>query len=341
MSVYEEKESYAVSRAGGIGGTDAAAILNLSPWKRPIDIYAGKINPGAQAELDKECLLWGNLLEPVVRQQYANKFNVVVTNPLDLGTLFPNSRRWNDSTLVVGDEDWMLGAPDGWIQADREGLEIKTAARKTGEWGGEDTDEIPAHYLIQVAWYMAVLQAPAWNFGTLFSGNKLERYRVLRDGQLETAMVEACSSFWHDNVLKQVEPDIDESESYGRYLARKFSLSTGNVIKNPSIELVEWGFKMKAADDDEKDAKERKQLANNHLRALVGDSQKAIVKGVGTLGWVRPEEKLVTDEKAALAALVPLYDEARAANAVTASEIIAKHTSPRKNDAYFRGWYSK
>ena len=90
--ISEEKESYATSRAGGIGGTDAAAILGLSPWKRPIDIYAGKVNPGAQAELDKELLWWGNALEPIVRGRYQERYGVQVVAPSDLGTIFPKSR---------------------------------------------------------------------------------------------------------------------------------------------------------------------------------------------------------------------------------------------------------
>jgi predicted phage-related endonuclease len=112
MSVYEEKESYAASRSHGLGGTDVAAILGLSPWKRPIDIYAGKVNPGSLPELDKECLRWGNLLEPIVRQEYAARFNVDVVDPPNIRNHFGNYRDWNGNTLVVGKEPWMLGAPE-------------------------------------------------------------------------------------------------------------------------------------------------------------------------------------------------------------------------------------
>jgi len=122
--IYEEKESYAASRAGGIGGTDAAAILGLSPWKKPIDVFVGKGNPAAQPELDKELLWWGSALEPVVRGRYAERFGVEVTAPADLASIFPRSRPWRDSTLIVGREPWMLGAPDGWIPSVKNGLEF-------------------------------------------------------------------------------------------------------------------------------------------------------------------------------------------------------------------------
>lgn len=328
MSIYEERESYAVSRAGGLGGTDAAAILNLSPWKKPIDIYAGKVDPKNQPELDNEMLFWGSALEPVVRGRYGVRYGAQVVEPKDIGLFFSNSRPWNDSTLVIGKEDWMLGAPDGWIAADHEGLEIKCSSRRGDEWGAELSDEVPAHYLIQVAWYMAVLDAPAWNFGVLFSGNKLERFRVRRDMDLERVMVEACRAFWHDNVLKKIEPPIDESASYGRYLARKFSLSTGNIIKNPSLELTEAAMNLKTAQDAVKEAEAAEQLRKNQLAALLADADAALTP-FGKVAWMRPAPRRSTDWKA-------VTEEAN-----VPEDVIAKHTKESPVTPYVRGYWKK
>jgi len=336
MAVYEEKESYAISRAGGIGGTDAAAILGLSPYKRPIDIYAGKIEPDKQPELDKECLYWGSALEPIVRGRYQERFQVQVIDPVDLGTVFAKSRPWNDSTLIEGREPWMLGAPDGWIPSVDSGLEVKCSSRKGQEWGDEGSDEVPAHYLVQVAWYMAVCDAKGWNFAVLFSGNTLAQYRIQRDPQLEKDMIEACRSFWFDNVVKRVEPPIDESESYGRYLARKFSLNSGAIIKNPSPEIVEWTLAMKTADDEAKSAEDRKREANNHLRALLGDAQKAMTP-YGSVGWVRPEKKEVTDWEKAFKTLA----ERTHAPEVLRGMTIDDCSEPKQNEPYLRAWWKK
>ena len=240
MAIYEEKESYAASRAGGIGGTDAAAIIGLSPWKRPIDIYAGKVDPQSVPELDKEPLFWGSALEPIVRERYAIRYGVQVAAPSELAPLFPRTRPWNDSTLIIGPEPWMLGAPDGWICAANAGLEVKCSGRRSEEWGDEGSDVIPAHYMVQAAWYMAVTAAKAWNFAVLFSGNTLQQFRVVRDPDLERDLITAASAFWHDCVLQRKEPPIDESDAYGKYLARKYSLNTGAVIENPSADILNF-----------------------------------------------------------------------------------------------------
>ena len=328
MAVYEEKESYATSRAGGIGGTDAAAILGLSTWKRPIDIYAGKVSPEKQPELDKECLYWGSALEPIVRGRYAERFGVTVTAPQDLAPLFPKSRPWRDSTLVVGVEDWMLGAPDGWIPSANTGLEIKCSSRKSDEWGDEGSEDVPSHYYVQAAWYAAVCDAKGWNFGVLFSGNTLVQYHIKRDLALEKDMIEACKSFWFDNVLKQVEPAIDESESYGRYLARKFSLNTGKILQ-ATPEILKWTAEMKTADDAEKEAAEQKQLANNQLRALLGDAQKCVTP-LGSVAWVRSEEKDVTNWSEVGKKVGPQHPE-----------VVKEFTAPQQRAAYLRAWWKK
>ena len=328
MSLYDDKETYATSRSGGLGGTDVSAILGLSPWKKPIDIYAGKVDPSSQPELEKELLWWGSNLEPIVRGRYAERFGVAVTAPADLAAIFPNSRPWRDSTLIVGPEPWMLGAPDGWIPSAKSGLEIKCSSRKGDDWGPEGSDEVPAHYFAQASWYAAVCDARGWNFGVLFSGNTLAQYRIERDLAFERDMVEVARSFWFDNIVKRVEPPIDQSESYGKYLARKFSLNTGKILQ-PTPDIIHWTMRMKLADDQEKEAGENKQFANNQLRALVGDAQKCVTP-LGTIGWVRPETKDATNWSEVGKKVGPLHPE-----------VVKEFTAPKEITAYLRAWWKK
>lgn len=328
--IYEEKESYAASRSHGLGGTDVAAILGLSPWKAPIDVWQGKINPGGIPELDKECLFWGSALEPIVRERYALRFGVKVLPPSDLDQCFSRCKPWNDTKLILGHEQpWMIAAPDGWMPSHGCGLEIKCSARKSGEWGEDGSAEVPAHYYVQAAWYAAVCDSTGWNFGVLFSGSTLQQFRIERDPDFEKDMIEAARAFWHDYVLKEVEPPIDQTTNYGAYLARKFSLGTEEVITNPSDEILHWTAEMKLADDQEKAACEQKQLANNHLRALIGDAKNAKTP-LGTVGWVRPQKKSVVDVKGFYEAVGHLHPD-----------IVGALTSEEQNSPFLRAWWRK
>jgi putative phage-type endonuclease len=326
MAIYEQAESYAVSRAGGIGGTDAAAILGLSPYKTPIEIYEAKINPESVPELDKECLLWGTLLEPIVRERYGLKYGVDITAPADLPHVFPLSKPWKDSTLVIGDEPWKLGAFDGWINDEREGYEGKCASRRSGDWGPEDGDDVPAHYRIQVAWYTHVADARGWNIGTLFSGNTLERFHIPRDPELEKNMVEVARDFWNENVLKQIPPKIDETVAYGKYLARRFSLPTGKVLTAPSQEIIDAATELHDAQAAAKSAESREQFAKNQLMAALADADGAITP-LGKVSWVRPGPRSSVDYKGVFAeCCVP-------------QAIIDKFTKQSPVTAFVRGWW--
>ena len=52
------------NRALGIGGTDCAAILGLSPYSTPLEVYQEKVEGHKKATTPKMTL--GNALEPFV-----------------------------------------------------------------------------------------------------------------------------------------------------------------------------------------------------------------------------------------------------------------------------------
>ncbi len=329
MATVEERESWLSSRVGGIGGSDVPAILGLSPFKTPIEVWESKVHPESVPEIDKEILWFGNALEPIIRQRYAMVFGVDVVEPKDIGNYFPNSRRFKEQTIVVGREPWMLGSADGWIPSAVTGLEIKNVGRKNrDEWGEDGTEDIPAAYFTQSHWYCDVHGAKAWNVAPLFSGNTLGHYQVKFDPQLAKDMYEAARAFWFDFVVPKVEPPIDQTESYGRYLARRFSLNTGKILQ-PTPDIIKWTSEMKVADDAEKEAGERKQLANNHLRALLGDAQKCVTP-LGTIGWVRPETKDATNWSEVGKKVGPLHPE-----------VVKEFTAPKEITAYLRAWWKK
>jgi putative phage-type endonuclease len=329
VSVYEEKESYAASRANGLGGSDVAAILGFSPWKTPFEVWEAKVAPEKIPALDSEMLWWGLALEPIVRDRYAQRLGVDVIAPEKLSAYFKNTRPWNAINLVIGEEPWMIAAPDGWIPSMNRGYEGKCSARKSGEWGAEGSEEVPAHYFVADSWYMKICEAFGWNFGVLFSGNTLQEYRIERDPVFERNMTEVARAFWHDYVVKKTEPPIDQTVSCGAYFARKFSLSTGEVITKPSQEILDFTAEMRAASEQKATWEAREREANNHLRALIGDAQKAITP-MGSVGWVRPEKKLVTDWEAVGKEVGPLHPE-----------IVKAHTEEEQRAAFLRAWWSR
>ncbi len=329
MATVEERESWLSSRVGGIGGSDVPAILGLSPFKTPIEVWESKVHPESVPEIDKEILWFGNALEPIIRQRYAMVFGVDVVEPKDIGNYFPNSRRFKEQTIVVGREPWMLGSADGWIPSAVTGLEIKNVGRKNrDEWGEDGTEDIPAAYFTQSHWYCDVHGAKAWNVAPLFSGNTLGHYQVKFDPQLAKDMYEAARAFWFDFVVPKVEPPIDQTESYGRYLARRFSLNTGKTISSPSKKLIEAAGNLKTAQDSVKEAEEIAQLRKNQLMAELADADAAITP-FGKVQWVRPSPRKSVDWKGVVA------------NFDIHEEELKEFTTESPVAAYVRGYWKK
>lgn len=172
-------------RRRGIGGSDVAGILGISPWSTPLDVWRAKVLGDQDAET--EPMRWGTLLEPIIRAEAVARLGEPVT----------------DGQLVVAD-DWRFGNVDGLVGADAI-LECKTS-RDASEWGQEGTDEIPLHYLTQVAWYLAVTARSLAHVAVLIGGSDFRMYRVARDARVEAAILERAAEFWRNRVLAKDPP---------------------------------------------------------------------------------------------------------------------------------------
>ncbi len=58
------------SRPHGLGGTDIAAVLGLSPFKTPLQLWAEKVGHSSFEQKDALHLRYGQHLEPFVAAEY-------------------------------------------------------------------------------------------------------------------------------------------------------------------------------------------------------------------------------------------------------------------------------
>lgn len=173
------RENWLSERRRGIGGSDAAAVLGMSKWKSPLQVWMEK-----RGELvdqpDSEPMLWGRALEPVIRQQYAERTGRVVR--------LPEGILWHPK------HPFMLATVDG-VTDDSRLLEIKTA-RTAESWGEPGTDEIPQAYLIQVQHYLSVTVLPVADVAVLIGGSDFRLYEVESDPELQELIIEGEAGFW-------------------------------------------------------------------------------------------------------------------------------------------------
>ena len=83
------REEWLNIRALGIGSSDAAASVGLSPYKSQLSLWLEKTKRKAAVDLsDKESVIWGTVLEPVLAKVYAartgrrvRRVNAVLQHP--------------------------------------------------------------------------------------------------------------------------------------------------------------------------------------------------------------------------------------------------------------------
>jgi putative phage-type endonuclease len=186
-----DRDTWLAERRKGIGGSDVAAILGLSKWTSPVEVWLDKLGRLPPKE-ETPAMRWGSLKEPLILDEFSRATGMEVRRGLPM--------------QASEDHPFMLATIDGLVEDRQAIVEAKTAMFAEG-WGEPGTAEIPAYYLTQVTHYMAVTGAVVAFVPVLIGSSDFRIYEVERDESLIADLVEAERSFWFDHVLAGVEPE--------------------------------------------------------------------------------------------------------------------------------------
>lgn len=243
------------ARKHGIGGSDAAAVLGLSPYRTPLDVYLEKVGEKEPPDLsDVEAVHWGQVLEGVVAEEFSRRTGLKV--------------RRRNQTLVHPLHGFMLAHVDRQLVGERVGLEIKTTSPfVTRDLGQDGTDKIPDPWLIQVAHYLEVTGWDAFYVAALVGGQRLRIFRVDRDPDLADMLVERETWFWNECVEKRMPPPPTTVEDLALLYA---SDNGGQVEASPSV--IEALTDLKTLKGTKKDLDTRIEELEFVVKAHLGES---------------------------------------------------------------------
>jgi len=177
-------------RQTGVGASEAAAALGLSPYQTPVEIYLRKVGEAAPVA-DNGPMRMGRLLEPIVLDLYEEQAG-------------PINRQQH--TLQALQHPFMFATPDALNLDGAYPVDAKTVGmRSLHLWGEPGTDEVPQEYLVQVTHQMIVLGARQADIAVLKAGQEFAIYRVDYDAELAEMIVEGLRSFW-DRVQRREPP---------------------------------------------------------------------------------------------------------------------------------------
>ena len=187
-------------RAGYLGGSDAAVVCGLSPWKTPFELYLEKTGQKEPDDLsENERVQWGTLMEPFIAAEYAKR----------------TGKKLRRVNRLIRDKQfgYLAAHIDRRILNENGVFEAKTvgvnAAKAWGRPAG--SGEIAPYYLPQVHHYLMVTGAAFCDVAALIGGNEFRIYTVVRDDEYIGYLRQIELDFWQ-SVMSETMPEVRTEE---------------------------------------------------------------------------------------------------------------------------------
>jgi len=282
-----DREQWLEVRSHGIGSSDAAAVLGLSPWKSPLALYAEKVGLIEPDDLsDLEHVRWGNILEEPIAERYSEVTGRTVVDP------------GRFTVDIHPEHPFILASVDRRIAGDGNGhgpgiLEIKTAsAYKLQDW----QEEPPLPYQVQLQHQLMVTGCRWGSLAVLVGGQKFHYVDLERNDDFCRILLDAELEFW-SRVERRDPPDADGSDSTRRALEAMYPLDIGETVAL-SEEAWELAQELELAKQTIKAATDRKQEIENRIKAELGPFAKGLFSDGSGFTFKTQRRKAYTVEAA-------------------------------------------
>lgn len=268
-------DDWITARRKGIGGSDVAAILGISKYKTPLDIYHEKTSQH-QVCVENIYTEAGKRLENAICKWYADKKKLKIKKDNKIRM----HRKYN---FMFANIDRIILSDDHNFS--NEILEAKNISYHSfvNNWQDGPLPE----YICQVQHYMNVIGFNKAVIVALIGGYDLRDYEIKRDDELINLINEKLIFFWQNNVLKKIPPDpINENDIMNLYSQTK---------KNSIIKATETNYENYI--ELKKKIKERKKI-NEDIENLKKGLQLALLdneimqyEGVNIITWKEQKKK--------------------------------------------------
>jgi predicted phage-related endonuclease len=259
MSLTFEQLAMRRGIGGFVGASEIAKCVGVSRWGNPIDVWLEKTgralaepeNPRANVGLRAEDTLFDWWLE-------------------DTGTPRDLCRRGGSvrhpTVHCAGcTPDFIVDSPERQCV---KLVQMKcVGARMAMDW---PEDELPADVECQVQYEMECTGADCADVVAWLGGTDFRILPVLRDEEFGAMLLRGAESFWKC-VERDEPPPIDGSESWRKYLARRYPVVEREAL-DPAHELVDkWARESLRARESIEELTADQEAADNHLRDLIGE----------------------------------------------------------------------
>lgn len=247
-------EEWVQLRKKSIGGSDAAVITGLNPYRSSYTLWADKkgLIPDVS---DNEAMRIGRDLEQYVAERFCEATG--------------KSVRRRNAMFVHSDHDFITANIDREIVGENAGLECKTTnlLAKSDFEGGE----IPLYYYCQCMHYMAVMGYEKMYLAVLVPGKAFYWYEIERNESEIESLINSEVEWWNSYMLTDEAPAPDGSESTENTLKAIYPESNGETtVYNSGLKsTAELYLKLKEK------IKELEKTADTYAQLIMSDMAEA------------------------------------------------------------------
>lgn len=286
-----QRREFLEARRTYVGGTDITALLGISPWSSPLQVWESKVNPVSDDDTSSLAMRRGLALETFIADEFTRAKRGLVTyraKPVI-------HRRWG---FPAGASVDRMVATVEHPRTPVAVLEAKTAFRFGWRDWDEKTGELPEAYYVQQQWYLAVTGLPL-SYGVADIGDPaaLRIIPIRPDERIQRRCIRAAWEFWHNHVETGVPPEPNGSSGDEQVLRALYE----DTVPDPAVpidepEAAELLHEYIAARDAARASKREADTAKQRLCAMMGEHEKALIDGY-LLTW-RTQRRTTLDTKA-------------------------------------------
>lgn len=251
------RDEWLTFRAQGIGASDAAAAVGLSPFKTPFQLWMEKTGRAPQVE-ESEAMKWGNRLQHVVGDAFAEETGRVIT-PAGDWTIYEHP----ESPILLATLDFFqrkgAGAPQGILEAKTAGFQKQT------DWENQP----PLHYVCQVQYQMLVTGLELGSIAVLIGGQKFLWADIPPDLEFQSRLRHHVEEFWRGYVQADTPPPVQAEDN--EVLRYAYTQRSGTLVP-ASGEYLNWDDQRRSAIERIKAAERERDEAEAHIKAAIGEN---------------------------------------------------------------------
>lgn len=180
-------------RKNGIGASDMNAIMGVSPYSTPLDIYKEKIGEKSTRLVPKFVTMKGHELEVIARNRFEIERSVVAKEKLVEHSDFPHFR----------------ASLDGYIEEENACWECKYIGKDLFE--GVKNNILPEKYKPQIHWQIFVSGASKSYLTCINDEHEIATMEIAPDIDYMKTLFEEAVKFW-ECVKSKTPPKLDHAD---------------------------------------------------------------------------------------------------------------------------------